>query len=330
MKKVLKYIGLVLIVLLILVVGLGAYVKIALPNVGEASTMKVEITPQTVKRGEYLANHVFLCIDCHSTRNWKEFAGPLVPGTLGKGGELFDQSMGFPGKFYAPNITPYGIGFWTDGEIFRAITTGVRKSGKPIFPVMPYDFFGKADPEDIKSIIAYIRTLPPIQYEVPAPEYDFPMNFILHTIPQKAEMTSAPSKDSSLQYGQYLTMACRVCHTPFENGKLVEQFTLAGGREFPFPGGMVTSANLTPDNETGIGLWTKEAFMLRFRYYRDSVSAHRALGSLTEFNSPMPWVGISGMTDKDLECVYTYLQSLRPVKHVVIKYKPTPKMGKTS
>lgn len=47
----------------------------------------------------------------------------------GAGGEIFDQNMGFPGKFISPNITPYALREWTDGEIFRAITSGVNKDG---------------------------------------------------------------------------------------------------------------------------------------------------------------------------------------------------------
>ncbi|HYE56562.1 MAG TPA: cytochrome C, partial [Chitinophagaceae bacterium] len=156
MKKVFKILGILLLVILVAVAGLAAYVKFALPDTGPAPDMKVEITPERVKRGEYLANTVMVCMDCHSTRNWNVFSAPPVPGTLGKGGEKFDQTMGFPGTYYSANITPAGIGNWTDGEIFRAITTGVRKNGKPIFPVMPHHNYGKLDAEDIKSVIAYL------------------------------------------------------------------------------------------------------------------------------------------------------------------------------
>jgi mono/diheme cytochrome c family protein len=321
MRKVLRYGGMLLLVLVLLIIGLASYVRFALPNVGPAPKMQIAITPERVKRGEYLANHVFLCVDCHSTRAWDEFAGPLVPGSLGKGGEVFNEQMGFPGHFYAPNITPYNLGSWTDGEIFRAITTGVRRTGKPIFPVMPYDFFGKADPEDIKAVIAYIRTLPAIRNEVPEPHYNFPMNFVINTIPAKADPSPAPLRDSTLQYGMYLAVACRECHTPFENGKLVEKFFFAGGREFPFPAGIVSSANLTPDNETGIGLWTKDIFMGRFRYYRDSAVVHRKLASPKDFNSPMPWTAICGMDDRDLEAVFAYLKSLKPNRHEIKKLR---------
>jgi hypothetical protein len=91
----------------------------------------------------------------------------LVAGSFGKGGELFDEKFDFPGSFRARNITPAGISRYTDGELFRVITTGVTKEGKAMFPVMPYHNYGRMDEEDIKSIIAYIRSLPAITNEVP-------------------------------------------------------------------------------------------------------------------------------------------------------------------
>jgi hypothetical protein len=127
MKKALKILAIIVGILLIAVAGIASYVKFVLPNADPAPDLKVQSTPERIERGKYLANHVLICMDCHSTRNFNELSGPLVAGTLGKGGELFDTSMGFPGIYYSANITPAGIGDWTDGEIFRAITTGVRR-----------------------------------------------------------------------------------------------------------------------------------------------------------------------------------------------------------
>ncbi|HEY5409053.1 MAG TPA: cytochrome C, partial [Ginsengibacter sp.] len=165
MKKIFKILGYVLLFIIIAVTGILIYVKTALPNVGPAPDMKIDYTAQRVERGRYLANSVTACMDCHSTRDWSKFAGPLMPGTLGKGGERFDQKTGFPGVFYSRNITPAGISRYTDGELFRVISTGVTKEGTALFPVMPYAHYGKMDSEDIMSLIAYIRTLAPIQNE---------------------------------------------------------------------------------------------------------------------------------------------------------------------
>ncbi len=115
MKKILLGIAAVVV---LAVSGLLTYVKAALPNVGPAPDLKVEITPERVARGSYLANTVLVCMDCHSGRDWTKFSGPIAEGTLGKGGEQFDQKFGFPGVYYSRNITPAGIKDWTDGELF--------------------------------------------------------------------------------------------------------------------------------------------------------------------------------------------------------------------
>ena len=165
-------------------------------------------------------------MDCHSTRDWSKFSGPLTPGTLGKGGDLFDQKFTFPGAYYSRNITPAGISRYTDGELFRVITTGVDKEGKAIFPVMPYPYYGRMDPEDIKCIIAYIRTLSPIENKVPAPVSDFPMNFIINTIPSKAVPQTRPDPSNTLAYGAYLVnaCACRECHSKVDKGQVIPEF----------------------------------------------------------------------------------------------------------
>jgi mono/diheme cytochrome c family protein len=324
MRKFLKVLGILLLIVLVAVVGLAAYIKLALPNVGDAPDLKVVSTPELVKRGEYLANNVMVCMDCHSTRNWNEFAAPIVPGTLGKGGEIFDQKMGFPGAYYSANITPAGVKDWTDGELFRAITTGVRKSGKPIFPVMPHHNYGKLDAEDIKAVIAYIRSLPAIENTVPQSSSDFPMNFIINTIPSKAALTTRPAPTNVVEYGKYMATAasCGECHTPFEKGKLITEFYMAGGRVFEMPAGTLISANLTPDPETGIGNWSKEAFLSKFKMYRDSANAHMKVDFMNEYNTIMPWSMYAGMTDEDLGAIYTYLRSLKPVKKANTKFKP--------
>jgi hypothetical protein len=179
MKKLLKILGVILVSILGILLIIIAYIKLALPNLGPAPQITIEKTAAVLDRGTYLATSVMACMDCHSKREPTQFSMPLIPSTLGEGGEKFDQSMGFPGTFYSANISPIGIGSWTDGEIYRAITTGVRKSGKPIFPVMPYHEYGFAAPEDVKAIIMYLRTLAPNGNNVPPSSADFPMNIIL-------------------------------------------------------------------------------------------------------------------------------------------------------
>ena len=93
MKKILKILGWGLgVVVLLIAVGVG-YLFLRFPDVGPVQNMTVQATPERLARGEYLANHVCVCIDCHSTRNWEYFSGPLLPGTEGNGGEVFDEKM---------------------------------------------------------------------------------------------------------------------------------------------------------------------------------------------------------------------------------------------
>ncbi|HPW86812.1 MAG TPA: cytochrome C, partial [Chitinophagales bacterium] len=111
MKKFI--VGGLLLIAIIIAAGLS-YLKLGLPNVGAPEDIKITATPEMIARGKYLANHVAVCIDCHSTRDWSRFSGPPLSGTEGKGGDIFSRDFGFPGNFYAKNITPAGIGHWTD------------------------------------------------------------------------------------------------------------------------------------------------------------------------------------------------------------------------
>ncbi len=314
----------------ILIAGFGAtviYIKFALPNIDDAPVLKVELSPDRIARGEYLANHVAVCIDCHSTRDWSRFSGPPTEGTFGKGGDVFDQKFGFPGVYYAKNITPEGISRYTDGELFRTITTGVDKEGRALFPVMPFHYYGQMDKEDILSIIAYIRTLPAIKNEVPQSKSDFPMDFIINTLPHEASFTKLPSKTDVVKYGEYLTnaSACVDCHTQFEKGSLVAGTEYGGGREFPFPdGSVVRSANISSDEDTGIGGWDDETFVSLFKAHSDSTTLATRLNP-GEFNSIMPWTMYGGMAEEDLKAIFAYLKTVAPIKNEVAKFTPSTK-----
>jgi mono/diheme cytochrome c family protein len=317
-----KIIGIAAIALVVILLLCIAYIYFILPNV-PVRDLKVEVTPERVERGKYLANHVTVCMDCHSTRDWSRFSGPLTPGTEGKGGEKFDQTMGFPGTFYSPNITPYNLAGWSDGEIYRAITSGVGKGNRPIFPVMPYTYYGQIDSEDIYSIIAYLRTLPPIEYKAPASERDFPMNIILHMIPGKANPSVKPQKSDTLAYGQYLVKAagCIECHTKDNKGKIIQELAFSGGREFQMPGGLLVSPNITPDKETGIGKWTRDDFIKRFKAYDLTTYIPQTINK-GDLMTIMPWTMYAGMDPADLNSVYQAIMALKPMNNKVVRWMP--------
>lgn len=308
--------------LVLFVIAVMLYIRFALPNV-PLQTLSVQSTPERISRGQYLANHVLVCMDCHSTRDWERFSGPPVAGTTGKGGEIFDQKLGFPGAFSSPNITPFNLGNWTDAEIYRAITSGESKNGRALFPIMPYFAYGTLDNEDIYSIIAYVRSLPVIRSTPPASDPAFPMNLVVRTFPRKAEPSVKPPSEDSIKYGEYLVRAaaCIECHTTAKHGQIVKSLAFSGGREFIMPNGVLTSPNITPDPETGIGKMSREDFIMRFKGFDPVVYNARKLGR-NEMATIMPWTMYAGMDSKDLGAIYAYLHSLPAKKNVVVKWKP--------
>jgi hypothetical protein len=321
MKKLFKWLGIFLsIIVVIIFCGVG-YIKLFLPNVGDAPDIKIDSTPERIERGKYLAHSVMVCMDCHSKRDWTQYSGPIVPGTLGQGGEKFDPNFGFPGTFYSRNITPFKLKSWTDGEIYRAITTGQNKNGEPLFPLMPYNHYGQLDNEDLYSVIAYIRTLAPIKKDDIKPHFDFPMNIIINTIPHKASPAPKPDPSDSIAYGRYLVMAsgCIECHTREEKGQIIEEFAYSGGREFNMPAGILRSANITPD-ASGLGYWSKEKFVQTFKQYKDSNYHSPVLNPMTDMNTIMPWTMYSDMTESDLSSIYQYLRTVKPIRNEVIKF----------
>ncbi len=324
MKKLLKVVGILFVLFVLVMLGSITYVTQALPHISVPKELKVEGTPERVARGKYLANHVTVCMDCHSTRDWNKFSGPLKPGTLGKGGEVFDQSMNFPGHFVSKNLTPFHLKGWSDGDIYRAITSGMSKDGHPFFPVMPYPSYNKLATEDVYSIIAYLRSLPAIESQPEASKADFPMNIILHTVPEAAHPMSLP-KAGDPGYGAYLVnaSACKECHTKMEKGKVVGE-PFAGGFEFHFPGGaVVRSANITPDSTDGIGAWDRNTFIRKFKQFADSSYVPPAVNwKAQDFQTVMPWMMYGGMTEQDLGAIYDYLRTVRPVATKVQYWSP--------
>ncbi|MEO6149074.1 MAG: c-type cytochrome [Mucilaginibacter sp.] len=322
MKKFTKWIAIALLLGVVVVITGVAYVSKALPNVGEPENIKVALTPQRIAKGKYLANHVTVCVDCHSSRDWTKFAGPIDSNVLGAGGELFDRRIGIPGEIYVPNITPLNLEKYSDGELFRAITTGVKKDGSAIFPIMPWQSYSKMDREDIYDIIAYIRTLKPQGKNYPAHNLDFPLNLLVNTFPQPATLGKRPAESDTVKYGAYLvsSAACIECHSQDDKGKLLPGMEYAGGKVFNMPGGKLSSANITPDKATGIGGWTKEQFVSRFRQYADGTAKPYPVKP-DEFQTIMPWWKYGGMKVTDLEAVYAYLRTLKPVTNPVVKFQ---------
>lgn len=323
MKKLIKiFLFLVSFIIFGLFIGYFYFIN-SYPKISKAQDIKINATPEMLKRGEYLFNSVCGCVDCHSARDYTKFAGPLIPGTVGKGGFEYNEDMGLPGKFYAKNITPSALKNWSDGEILRAITEGVNKDGKSLFPIMPYLSYGKMNKDDVYSIIAYLKTLQPIENYVPESKPNFPMNLIIRTMPQKSDYQSLPEKSNTKEYGKYLLniAGCSDCHTPQVKGEFLMDKYLAGGQEYKFLGSIIIRpSNITPDLQTGIGSWSKENFIEKFRSFsKDKYNPPEIKQG--DFNTFMGWTFYAEMTDDDLSAIYDYLMSVPPVHNSVVKYE---------
>ena len=109
MKKVFRILAVLVAILALGVAGVISYVAFALPDVGEAPALEVEVTPERVAHGQYLANAVLVCMDCHSTRDWTKFSGPIKPGTEGMGGGDSIRPWAFPARSTPGTSRPRGF-----------------------------------------------------------------------------------------------------------------------------------------------------------------------------------------------------------------------------
>jgi mono/diheme cytochrome c family protein len=114
-----------------------------------------------VRHGAYLIT-IGHCMECHSA--WSRGVSDFKTG-LGHGGRVFPAPDGSPGSV-AANITSdpaAGIGAWTDAEIGRAITKGIGHDGRALKPPMAYGYYAGLTPADLADIVAWLRTVPPLQ-----------------------------------------------------------------------------------------------------------------------------------------------------------------------
>jgi hypothetical protein len=319
MKKFLKVTGIVTLIFIVCIIGLLTYIRLFLPKVSYSKNIKVESTQQRIERGKYLANGFAGCINCHSQRDFTKLYGPVVPGTEGKGGNDFGESFGFIPSANISSDKETGIGNRSDDELFRAITMGIGKNGEALAPMMPYREFSKMDEEDVYSIIAYIRTLPPISNKVAEKKINFPFSLIVRTMPSDPEFTKLPDAGNKTALGKYYSGACFACHTPMTKSGFDMEKMFSGGNEYPNPtGGIIRSANLTPDKETGIGNLSREDFIKKFKSLA-AEDKHSIPVKNGEFNTVMPWLEFAKTNEEDLGAIYDYLMTLKPVKNKVEK-----------
>ena len=129
------------------------------------SSQKNEWKQKPILRGKYIVE-TRGCVDCHSTFDEK---GKLNESLNLAGGQKWN--LGPYGDFYPKNLTPdkeTGLGNWTYEEFKNAFTHGIKKDGTRMMPFpMPWTAYVGYTEEDIKSVYAYLQSLPPVQNKIP-------------------------------------------------------------------------------------------------------------------------------------------------------------------
>lgn len=311
--KILGYIVLALLVVLgVAVTKTIGWRPIIGPRHRALTARKFESTPQRLVRGEYLVQHVALCILCHSEHDFKERDAPVIQGMLLAGAHMDEE--GIPGDVYSPNLTPdpeTGAGRWSDDQWSRAIREGIGHDGRALFPMMPYGNFRSMSDEDVAAIVVYLRTVQPVHHQQPATKLIFPVNYLIKAAPEPlTDPVPEPDRSTPEKRGAYpVKMAtCSDCHSPSDDhGNEIPGLDFSGGNLFVGPWGSVASANITPD-VSGISNYDKKLFI---QVMRTGMVGARPLRFL------MPTSLFRGMTDDDLSDIFAYLKTLKAVHHRV-------------
>lgn len=289
MRKVIKWIGLV-------VGGLVGLIVLALAGLYLSAEFRFnktyDIAPEPLTIPTDAAS---LAIGKH----WAEIHCQTCHGEDLGGGPFFeDPSLGYVD---APNLTSGkgGIGGTnTDADWVRGIRHGIRQDGISVFIMPSNDFYYLSD-ADLGGIIAYMKSVPPVDRET-RPRNFKPMAKILYALGafgnllyaetiQHDARPPAPPVGVTVDYGEYLVNAhgCPSCHGPQLNGAQ------------PAEPGAPFAPNLTPGGEL-VG-WSEADF---FKALRQGVTpGGRQLGD------SMPWRGLGKMTDDELKAVWLYLQA---------------------
>ena len=211
------------------------------------------------------------------------------------------------GQVITPNLTSGqgGIGAQrTDEDLVRAIKHGVRPDETPLL-FMPSTEFYFLSNTDLGQVLGYIRSVPPVDNEMQPSKLSFTgfvaMNVIktitflpAEIIPHNETPPPAPESGVTAQYGEYLSLSCKVCHG----------LTLSGGEIPGFPVEWPAPPNLTSGKGSRLPTWGEQGFIT-------IVQTGQKHGRRINSNY-MPWKSYRYMTEDELRAVYKYLMSLPP------------------
>ncbi len=248
----------------------------------------------------------------------------MAEGPLGAGGRELPTPFG---TFYGTNITPdaeTGIGAWSDEEIIAAIRAGVLPDGSIEAPVMPYYQYAGMAEADVRDLVAYLRTLPPVRREnrpasvsLPLPRLAFRAWRLLYG-PAGQAPVEAPRE--AVARGRYLAdhvSICGDCHTPRTRlGALDASLYLAGARQGP---GGDPVPNITGDRATGIGKWKESdlVYLLQTGFEPDMDNVQGLMAEVIDGHGGGP--GYKDAPEAELRSLAKYLKTVPPVLHHVGK-----------
>ena len=275
--------------ILLLLVSLGVIwavtsVRMAKRYDVAARPIRVPTDSAGIARGRHFAFAIGKCVDCHGQD---------------LGGQLIGDNFIF-GRLVATNLTSGQGGrasLYDDPTLARAIRHGINQDGKPL-RVMPSEAFQYLSDDDAGALVAYIRSLPPVDRQLPFTRIG-PLARVLSlltTFPlipprvvdhQRVPPVSMP-ESTSVEYGKYLADVggCTGCHGP----------GLSGGSLGPGK----PASNLTP---AGIGTWTEADFVRALR------EGKRPVGADID-STAMPWRLAGQMTDSEIHAVWLFLKSV--------------------
>ena len=269
-------------------------------------------TREQIARGKYVFGAAAGC-GCHT----------VPKQALNAGGRKYDGPFG---TVYSSNITPdptTGIGKWTDEQIITATRAGRRPNGERLLPVHPFTVFNGMAEQDLKDLVAYLRSVPPVNRATPPKKITVPLfesvflpawlaAFAAHETPPPSAPTTGVAR------GEYLARAvahCGECHTPRTMTMAVDNTRLMAGN--PKNRGPEGSAvpNITPDRETGIGSWTEEQITdyLESGNKPDGDVSGGLMMEVIEGTS----AGYKDLTKADRQAIAKYLKSIPAVKNKI-------------
>ncbi len=267
-------------------------------------------TREQIARGKYVFGAAAGC-GCHT----------VPKQALNAGGRKYDGPFG---TVYSSNITPdptTGIGKWTDEQIITATRAGRRPNGERLIPVHPYTVFNGMAEQDLKDVVVYLRSVPPVNRATPAKKISVPLfesvflpawlaTFAAVETPPKSAATSGVAR------GEYLTRAvshCGECHTPRTMTMAVDNTRfLAGNPKGKGPEGSAVP-NITPDRETGLASWTEEQITdyLETGNKPDGDVSGGLMMEVIQGSS----AGYKDLTKADRQAIAKYLKSIPAIKN---------------